>query len=96
VQAVAEFFAGARAIELVLLLIALEAIGLIALWRFGRCPLQPRATLLILAPGSSLLLASHALLAGASWLWVSWLFLVALVLHLIDLRQRWQERQRQG
>jgi len=91
----AEFFAGARAIELVLSLIALEAIGLIALWRFGRCPLPPRATLLILAPGSSLLLASHAVLAGASWLWVSLLFLVALVLHLVDLRQRWQERQRQ-
>ena len=90
----AEFFGGVRAIEMVLALIGLEATVLIALWRLHICPLPPRATLLILAPGTSLLLAAHAALAGASWMWVSTLFFVALVIHLVDLRQRWQERHR--
>lgn len=90
----AEFFVGGRAIALVLSLIALEAVVLMVLWRLGRCPLPPLTTLLILAPGTSLLLASLAVLSGAAWTSVSLLFLMALVLHLIDLRQRWQERRR--
>jgi hypothetical protein len=90
----AEFFAGARSIESVLLLIALEAIVLMVLWWMRRCPLPPLATLLILAPGTCLLVAARAALAGASWVWVSSLFLMALVIHLVDLRQRWQERRR--
>ncbi len=90
----AEFFAGGHSIDLVLLLIALEAIVLMVLWRMRCCPLPPRATLLILAPGTCLLLAARAALAGASWVWVSSFFLVALFIHLVDLRQRWQERSR--
>ena len=87
-----EFFAGGRAIMVVLSLIVVEAVLLIALWRMRLCPLPPRATLLILAPGTSLLLAALAALSGASWMVVSSLFFVALIIHLIDLRQRWRER----
>lgn len=90
-----EFFTGAHAIDLVLFLIALEAIGLTLLWRKGRCPLPPRATLLILAPGSCLLVAARAALSGATWGWVSFFLLIALVIHLVDLRQRWQQWGRQ-
>ncbi|SDY39615.1 hypothetical protein SAMN05421644_1596 [Allochromatium warmingii] len=88
-----EFFTSAHAIDLVLLLIGLEALGLIVLWRKRLCPLSPASTLLILAPGTCLLLASRAALAGAAWSVISLLFLVALIIHLIDLRQRWRERQ---
>ncbi|MBK1721185.1 hypothetical protein [Thiocystis violacea] len=91
-----EFLASGRSIDLVLLLIGLEAIVLMVLWRMRRCPLPPLATLLILAPGTCLLLAARAAITGASWVSVSSLFLVALVIHLVDLRQRWQERSRQG
>ena len=85
-----EFFASSHAIDLVLLLIGLEAVGLIVLWRRGRCPLPPFETLLILAPGTCLLLAARAAIDGATWGVVSLLFLVALIIHLIDLWQRWQ------
>lgn len=88
-----EFFASGRSIDLVLFLIGLEAIALIVLWRMRRCPLPPLSTLLILAPGTCLLMAARAAITGAEWIWVSSLFLVALVIHLIDLRQRWQERK---
>ncbi len=87
-----EFFAGGRAIMVVLSLIVVEAIVLMVLWRMRICPLPPRATLLILAPGTSLLMAALAALSGSSWMLVSSLFFVALIIHLIDLRQRWQER----
>jgi hypothetical protein len=90
-----EFFASGRSIQLVLALIGVEAIVLMVLWRMRRCPLPPLSTLLILAPGTCLLLAAHAAVVGASWLWISSLFLLALVIHLVDLRQRWQERRRQ-
>jgi hypothetical protein len=89
-----EFFASGRSIDVVLLLIGLEAIVLMVLWRMRRCPLPPLATLLILAPGTCLLLAARAALADANWDQVSLLFLAALAIHLVDLRQRWQERSR--
>jgi hypothetical protein len=92
----AEFFTSERSIQLVLLLIGVEAIVLMVLWRLRLCPLPPLASLLILAPGTCLLLAAHAALARASWEWIASLFLLALVIHLIDLRQRWQERRRQN
>jgi hypothetical protein len=85
-----EFFASGHSIDLVLFLIGLEAIGLIVLWRMRRCPVPPLATLLILAPGTCLLLAARAALTGAAWGWVSFFLLVALAIHLVDLRQRWQ------
>jgi Zn-dependent protease with chaperone function len=89
-----EFLAGGRAIMVVLSLIVAEAVVLMVLWRMRLCPLPPRATLLLLAPGASLLLAALFALSGASWMWVSSLFFVALIIHLIDLRQRWLERAR--
>ena len=89
-----EFFAGGRAIMVVLSLIIVEAVLLMVLWRMRICPLPPRATLLILAPGTCLLVAALAALSGASWMGVSSLFFVALIIHLIDLRQRWLERDR--
>ncbi len=86
-----KFFASGHSIDLVLSLICLEAIGLALLWRTGRCPVPPGAALLILAPGSCLLLSARAALTGASWVWVSCLLLLALAIHLIDLRQRWRQ-----
>ena len=91
-----EFFSSGRSIDLVLILIGLEAIGLMVLWRMRRCPLPPLSTLLILAPGTCLLLAARAAITGAAWGTVSFFFLVALVIHLVDLRQRWLREERQN
>jgi len=88
-----EVFASERAIQLVLSLILLETIVLIVLWRKRRCPLPPLETLLILAPGTFLLLASLAVLTGAGGNWVPSIFLAALATHMLDLRRRWRDRQ---
>ena len=86
----AEFFASGRFIDLILLLMALEGLGLLLLWRVRACGIPPAALVLILASGACLLLAVRAALTDAGWVWV-WLFVtVALVVHLADLRQRWQ------
>jgi hypothetical protein len=90
-----ELFASERSIDLVLLLIALEAVILMVLWRMRSCPLRPLETLLILAPGTLLLLSSRAVMSGAAGTWVPSLFLAALIMHLLDLRRQWRDRQRQ-
>ncbi|SNB60719.1 Ubiquinone/menaquinone biosynthesis C-methylase UbiE [Rhodoblastus acidophilus] len=89
-----DFLASAHAIDLVLALIAVEAVVLYRLARTGRCPLRPRETLLILAPGAFLLLAARAVIAGLPGLLVPALFLAALIAHLTDLRRQWTNRQR--
>ena len=88
----ADFLASERSIDLVLFLIVVEAIILIVLWRKRRCPLNPITVVLILAPGTCLLLAARAVLAGAPGAWIPSLFLLALVMHLTDLRRQWRDR----
>ncbi|HYN77331.1 MAG TPA: hypothetical protein VES73_06020 [Lamprocystis sp. (in: g-proteobacteria)] len=88
----AEFFASGRAVDLVLLLMGLEGIVLMMFWRRRGCGIPPTALLLILASGGCLLLAVRAALTGAPWVWVSFFLLASLVVHLVDLRLRWQQR----
>ena len=86
----AEFFASGRAVDLILFLMGLEAIGLLVLWRMRADAAYRRvALLLILASGGCLLLAVRAALTGAPWAWVSLFLTASLVVHLVDLRLRW-------
>lgn len=87
-SAVAEMFASGRAVDLVLAVMALEAIWLIA--RRG----DAGAVLLALAPGALILLAVRAALTGAGWQWVALLLTASLPAHLADLARRgWLRRQ---
>ena len=88
----AEFFASGRAVDLILFLMGLEAIGLLVLWRMRGSGIPPVALLLILASGGCLLLAVRAALTGAPWAWVSFFLTASLAVHLVDLRLRWQRR----
>jgi len=76
-------------VDLVLLLVALEAVALLAGHRFfGRGP-SPRALLPNLAAGASLLLALRVALTGAGDGPILACLLAALLAHLLDLRARW-------
>ncbi len=78
-----EWFASGRAIDLVLLVLAIEA-ALIAWFAGAR-----RWSLLVgLVPGAFLLLALRAALAQAPWQLVALLVAASLPAHLLDLRRR--------
>lgn len=79
-----------RAADLVLLALALEAMGLWALRRFmgwgpGLRPLWP-----FLLAGAAFALALRAALLGAGWHWVALALLAAFLAHLWDLAGRWR------
>lgn len=83
-------FASGRVIDLILLMVAAEAI-LIG-WlrrRIGRGPaladIGPT-----LVSGALLLLTVRAALTGSWWGWIALILTLALVSHLIDLALRWR------
>jgi hypothetical protein len=82
------FFASGHAVDLVLVIIALEAAWLILTRR-----MTPWAALLVLGPGVFILLAVRAALVGADWWWVSLPLLASFPLHLLDLRRRLARRE---
>lgn len=85
-----DLFASGRIVDLVLLLVALEAALLV--WhrrRSGRGVPVAEALAFLLA-GACLMLALRAALMGASWEWVAAPMAGAGVAHLLDLRLRWR------
>jgi hypothetical protein len=78
-------------VDLILVFVVVEAIGLVAYRRITGRGLTPRGILFMLLPGVCLLLAVHAALIAAPVRVAGWLA-AALVAHLADL---WQ-RQRQS
>jgi len=81
-------FAGAHAIDLILVLIGAEAAMIYAFRRSNpaRASLAPLAW--TLASGASLLLALRASLVSAAWFWIAACLVAALITHLVDLSQR--------
>jgi hypothetical protein len=82
-----DFFASGHAVDLVLLVMALEVGWL--LWR-RRAGQAGRVTdlLLAFAPGVCLLLALRAALVGADWTWVALAVTASFPFHLLDLGRR--------
>jgi hypothetical protein len=86
-----EFFLGERGVDLIVALVALEALSILS-WRavFKRGP-SPLPLISNLLAGAFLLLALRNALAAASGGWVAVCLLGALVAHLADLRLRWED-----
>jgi uncharacterized membrane protein YjjB (DUF3815 family) len=78
-------------VDLVLALVAIEALGLYVLLRWtGRGP--PYAALLAnLGAGVTLVCAVRAALTGASYGIIAGMFALSLVAHLSDLWLRWRK-----
>ena len=78
----AAFFTSGHAVDLVLALMAAEAVVLILVKR-------PALTVVLtILPGLAMMLALRAALTGAGWSWVAIWLTVSLPLHLADLRHR--------
>lgn len=84
----ADLFATGRIIDLILVLVAVEAVVLLGWGRMsgrGPAPAALAALAAHLASGASLMLAVRAALTGAGWVWVAACMLAALTAHLVDL-----------
>ncbi len=75
-------FASGHAADIVLIVLALEA-----LWLVARGTPLPTAMLIVL-PGALMMLGLRAALTGAPWPWIAVPLALAFPLHIADLRQR--------
>ena len=86
----ASLFESGRIIDVILVLVAVEALVLLGVrLRWGRCP-APLALLSNLASGAALMLALRAALAGAGFVAVAGWMLAGLAAHLADLGLRFR------
>jgi len=82
------FFASGHAVDLVLVVIAIEFILLSALGRRSVRRLATTDRILALAPGVCLLLALRAALTGAGWIYVALALAASFPFHIADLMRR--------
>jgi hypothetical protein len=85
-----DFFASGRAIDLIIIGMALQALLLTLYFKRTGLGVAPRDFLPNLMSGASLMLAVRCALTGAWWGWVALLLLCSLAAHLADMRQRWR------
>lgn len=86
----AELFASGRIYDFILAGMALEAAGLLLLYRWRGRGVLPARLLPNLFSGMCLLLALRVGVGGAWWGWVSLLLLGALAFHVVDLKRAWR------
>jgi hypothetical protein len=89
----ADLFASGRVIDIILLLVGLEAAALLAWrWRRSQGP-SPVALAANLASGALLMLGLRGALTGADWTAIAGCLLGALLAHLVDLFIRLRAEQ---
>lgn len=83
----AAFFSSGHVVDLILIVITLEAIWLLRR-REARTTRRIIDVALALAPGVCLLLALRAALVGADWPWIALALAASFPVHLLDLQRR--------
>ncbi|GAB0147424.1 hypothetical protein L0E83_05465 [Marichromatium gracile] len=84
-------FTSALVIDLILGLIALEALALALIHRWSGKGLPPAEVIGFLLSGAFLMLALRAALTDAWWGWVGLWLTASLFAHLFDLIRRWRD-----
>ena len=83
-------FTNGRIVDLILAMMALEALGLLVYrHRTGR-GIAPAGLLINLLSGACLLMALRCALLTYPWHWTATWLAAALIAHLADLSQRWR------
>jgi len=77
-------------IDLILLAVLAEGVGLLVLYRVSGRGVPPGVLLPNLVAGGCLFLALRLVLSNAALYWVALALVVALVAHLSELVLRWQ------
>lgn len=86
----AELFLSGHIVDLIVVLVALEALVLAAYRRQGARGLGLAELANMLLPGVCLLLALRGALVDAHWVWIAAFLLLSLLFHMADLRRRWR------
>lgn len=86
----ADLFASGRLIDLILIVVVVEAANLLLVWRYGRRGVAPGDLLPNLCAGAFLLLAFRVTLGGGGWMLACGCLAAAGVAHLIDVIRRWR------
>jgi hypothetical protein len=85
-----ELFASGRLVDLILILVVIEAVALLVYWRRVRRGVAPLDLLPNLCAGAFLLLALRATLTGGGWTIACLCLAAAGLAHLTDLYRRWR------
>lgn len=85
-----EFLASVRVVDLVLVVVGLELLGISLYWRATRRGIAPARLLPNLLAGASLLLALRLALSDFAWPWYTACLAIAGIANVTDLRQRWR------
>lgn len=85
-----DFLSSVRAVDLVLVVIGLELVGISLYWHLARRGIAPAHLLPNLVAGAALLLALRLALSDFSWPWYMACLVVAGFANVTDLRQRWR------
>lgn len=82
-------FASGRIVDLILLLMLIEAAFVVAYRRKTGCGIAVTDFFVTLISGVSLMLALRAALVGLSWHWIALALFASLLGHLTDIARRW-------
>ncbi|MEM7081563.1 MAG: hypothetical protein AAF465_02435 [Pseudomonadota bacterium] len=81
-----------RIVDIMLAFVVVEVVILLALWHRKGRGVPPRALLLNVGAGGSLMLALGAVLKGFGTAAIAACLVLALVFHLADLLSRWRSQ----
>jgi len=83
-----ELFSSGRIIDVILVLMAIQATVLLAVHRRTGTGMAPADYFINLLPGACLMLALRAALVNAHWTWVALCLVAALLAHWLELWRR--------
>jgi hypothetical protein len=86
----ADVYASGRLVDLILIVVVLQAGGLMWLWSFRRRGIAPADLLPNLFAGAFLLLALRVTLTGGGWMIACLCLALAGVANVIDISRRWR------
>jgi hypothetical protein len=85
-----EFLSSALVVDLVLLVVGLEVLGISLYWHLTGRGIAPANLLPNLLAGAALVLALRLALSDFSWPWYTACLAIAGIANVTDLRQRWR------
>lgn len=90
----ADIYANGYLVDLILVVVVLEALLLIGIWHIAGRGVRPGDFLPNLISGGLMLLALRLTLGGAGWLWPTLSLTAAGLAHLYDIGRRWRSQRR--